>query len=86
MQTLSLKIEDDFFPHFKAIVDSFVKDKKVRIIENELPVNVIVSSVEEVHRRVAEAEKRIANGEYYTQEEYERLMDDFLENQLGIQK
>jgi hypothetical protein len=86
MQTLSLKIEDDFFPHFKAIVDSFVKDKKVRIIENELPANVIVSSVEEVHRRVAEAEKRIANGEYYTQEEYEKLMDDFFENQLGIKR
>lgn len=86
MQTLSLKIEDDFFPHFKAIVDSFVKDKKVRIIENELPSNVIVSSVEEVHRRVAEAEKRIANGEYYTQEESEKLMDDFLENKLGIKR
>jgi hypothetical protein len=47
---------------------------------------VIVSSVEEVHRRVAEAEKRIANGEYYTQEEYEKLMDDFLENKLGIKR
>lgn len=86
MHTMNLRIEDDFFPHFKAMLDSFVKDKKVRIIENELPVNVIVSSVEEVHRRVAEAEKRIANGEYHTQEESEKLMDDFLENKLGIQR
>lgn len=86
MQTLSLKIEDDFFPHFKAILDSFVKDKKVHVIENELPANVIVSSVEEVHHRVALAEKRIANGEYYTQEEYEKLMDEFFENQLGIKR
>lgn len=70
MHTINLKVEDDFFPHLKAILDSFVKDKKVRIIENELPANVIVSSVEEVHRRVSEAEKRIANGEYYTEEEF----------------
>lgn len=85
MQTLSLKIEDDFFPHFKAIIDSFVKDKKVQVIDNEVPATIIVSSIQEIHSRVAEAERRIANGEYYTQEESEKLMDDFFENQLGIQ-
>jgi hypothetical protein len=85
MHTMNLRIEDDFFPHFKAILDSFIKDKKVRIVEDEFPANVIVNSIEEVHRRVAEAEKRIANGEYYTQEESEKLMNDFLENKLGIQ-
>jgi hypothetical protein len=86
MHTMNLTIEDDVFPQLKAFLAPFVKDKKVRIVENELPANVIVSSVEEVHRRVAEAEKRIANGEYYTQEEYEKLMDDFFENQLGIKR
>ncbi len=86
MHTLNLRIEDDFFPHFKALLDTLVKDKKVQIIDNEFPANVIVNSVEEVHKRVAEAEKRIANGEFYTQEEYEKQMDDFFENQLGIKR
>ncbi len=86
MHTINLSIEDDFFPHFKVILESFIHDKKVRIIENELPAQVSVSSVEEVHRRVAEAEKRIAKGDYYTQEEYEKRMDNFFENQLGITK
>jgi hypothetical protein len=85
MHTMNLTIEDDVFPQLKAFLAPFVKDKKVRI-ENELPANVIVNSVEEVLRRVAEAEQRIANGEYYTQEESEKLMDDFLENKLGIKR
>ena len=82
MHTMNLKIEDDFFPHFKAMLDSFVKDKKVRIIENELPANVIVSSVEEVRRRVTEAEGE----EGMSQEEYDRKMDCFFKDELGIKR
>lgn len=79
MHTMNLTIEDDVFPQLKALLAPFVKDKKVRITENELPDGVIVSSVEEVHRRVAEAEKRIANGEYYTQEEFWERVEAHLE-------
>lgn len=82
MHTLNLSIEDDFFPHFKAILDSFIKDKKVQIIENELPANVIVSSIEEVHRRVAEAESEVGMSE----EEYNRQMNRFFSEELGIKR
>lgn len=82
MQTINLKVEDDFFPHLKAILDSFVKDKKVRIIENELPVNVIVSNIEEVHRRVAEAESEVG----MNQEEYDLKMERFFRDELGFKR
>ena len=82
MQTINLKVEDDFFPHLKAILESFVKDKKVRIIENELPANVIVSSVEEIHRRIAEAESEVG----MSQEEYDLQMERFFRDELGIKR
>lgn len=82
MHTINLRIEDDFFPHFKVILDSFVKDKKVRIIESELPDSVIVSSIEEVHRRVAEAESE----EGMSEEEYNQRMNRFFRDELGIKR
>ncbi len=45
-----------------------------------------MSSVEEVRRRVALAEERVANGEYVTEEEYEKQMDTFFEEELGIKR
>lgn len=33
MQTVNLEIEDDFFPHFKAIIECFVNDGKVIIVD-----------------------------------------------------
>ena len=50
------------------------------------PESVIVSSVKEVRKRVALAEGRVANGEYLTQEEYEKSMDAFFKEELGIQR
>lgn len=82
MHTVNLRIEDDFFPHFKVILDSFVKDKKVRIIENELPSNIVVSSVEEVRRRIAESESE----EGMSEEEYNRQMNRFFSEELGINR
>lgn len=86
MQTLNLKIDDAFFPHFKAMLDSFIKDKKVEIIENEYPQTLLVSSIEEVQNRVFAAEKRIADGEFHTQEDYEKLMDKFFDEELGLKR
>lgn len=77
MQTLNLKIDDTFFPHFKAILDSFVKDKKIEII-NEQSFNV--SSVEEVKRRVFEAEAEPS----LSKEEYTAKIDAFFKGELGI--
>lgn len=72
MQTLSLKIDDTFFPHFKAMLDSFIKDKKVEIIDDHYH-SFIVSSVEEVQKRVLEAE----NEPSLSQEVYQKQMDTF---------
>ena len=92
MQTISLKVEDSFFPHFKALIDSLVKDKKVELVddgydyENNYPQSVVVSSVEEVRRRVLEAEERIKSGEYLSEAQYNELMDRFFKEELGVDR
>lgn len=90
MQTINLKIEDSFFPHFKAILDSFVKDRKVKIIDydnnNAFPKNVIIDNLEEVKRRVGEAEKRINSGDYITEDQYEEQMNNFFKDEFGINR
>lgn len=92
MQTLHLKVEDSFFPHFKALIDSLIKDRKVEVIEegydyeNNYPQSVVVNSIEEVRRRVYEAEDRIKGGEYLTQGQYDELMDRFFKEELGIDR
>jgi len=82
MQTLNLKIDDTFFPHFKAILESFIKDKKIEIIDNLQPHNFIVSSIEEVQKRVLEAENELS----LSQEEYQTQMDTFFKDELGIKR
>jgi len=84
MQTISLRVEDSFFPHFQALISSLIKDKKVEIVDDGFPSDLIVSSVEEVRRRVYEAEKRIGDGEFLTQEQYNIQMDEFFQKELGI--
>jgi hypothetical protein len=87
MQTISLKIEDAFFPHFKALIDSLVKDKKVELVdeydyENNYPQEAVVSSIEEVRRRVYEAEKEPS----MTEAEYDATMNNFFNNEPGIDR
>ncbi len=84
MKTLNLKIDDSFFPQFKALVDSYVNEHKIEIIkdenfdyENNYPQSVVLSSVEDVRKRVLSSENRIENGEFHTQEDYEVLMNKF---------
>lgn len=92
MQTINLKVEDSFFPHFKALIDSLVKDKKVELVddeydyENNYPQEVVVSSVEEVRRRVYEAENRVKKGEYLNEAQYGELMNKFFKEELGIDR
>lgn len=89
---MHLEIEKSFFPHFKAMIESLERDNKVSVIEvdddyaDRVPESLIVSSVEEVRRRVALAEERVANGQYLTEEEYEKEMDTFFKEELGIQR
>lgn len=93
MKTLNLKIDDNFFPQFKALVDSYVNEHKIEIIkdenfdyENNYPQSVVLSSVEEVKKRVLESEYRIEKGEFHTQEDYEILMNKFFNEELGIKR
>jgi hypothetical protein len=90
---MNLEIDDRFFPHFKAMIESFVKDKKVSILTvddydytAQVPESVVVDSVEEVRRRVSLAEKRVADSDYLTEEEYEKEMDAFFMKELGIKR
>lgn len=93
MKTLNLKIDDNFFPQFKALVDSYVNEHKIEIIkdenfdyENNYPQSVVLSSVEEIKKRVLESEHRIEKGEFHTQEDYEILMNKFFSEELGIKR
>jgi hypothetical protein len=86
---MNLEIDNNFFPHFKAMIDSFVKDNKVSVVEiddydytKNAPESVIVSSVEEVRRRVALAEAE----ESMTEEEYEVVMNKFFKEELGVER
>jgi hypothetical protein len=86
---MNLEIDNNFFPHFKAMIDSFVKDNKVSVVEiddydytKNAPESVIVSSVEEVRRRVALAEAE----EGMTEEEYEVAMNKFFKEELGVER
>lgn len=91
---IQLEIDESFFPHFKAMLESLERDKKLSIVAMDeeydytknVPEPLIVSSVEEVRRRVAEAEKRIEAGEYLSEEEYEKEMDRFFQEELGLQR
>ncbi len=90
---MNLEIDNNFFPHFKAIIDSFVKDNKVSVVEiddydyaSHASESAIVSSIEEVRRRVALAEERVENGEFLTEEEYEKQMNTFFSKELGIKR
>ena len=93
MKTLNLKIDDNFFPQFKALFDGYVSEHKIEIIKDEnfdyknnYPQSVVLSSVEEVKKRVLESEQRIEKGEFHTQEDYEKLMNKFFSEELGIKR
>ncbi len=86
---MNLEIDNTFFPHFKAMIDSLVKDNKVSVVEIDdydyasyAPESAIVSSVEEVRRRVAIAEAE----EGMTEEEYEIAMNKFFKEELGVER
>jgi hypothetical protein len=83
MQTVTLKINDSFYEHFMALVDSLPK-KQVKVIERSLNEEMIVSSATEVRRRAFEAEDRIKSGEYVTQDGYRQMMDQFLTKEFGL--
>ncbi len=77
MQTITLKVEDSFYDAFMELLKNISKEK-IEIVEEGYPPEVVVSSVEEVRRRVYEAEERVKSGEYLTEDEYRKEMDAFI--------
>ena len=84
MTTLNLKVEDSLVDVIKTMLVGFVQDKRIEITEekNSLIDEVVVNSIEEVQKRVSEAEMQ----EGMSEEEYEKYMDDFFQNELGIKR
>jgi hypothetical protein len=80
MQTVSLRVEESFYPHFQALISSLIRDKKVELVDDDFPQDLIVSSVEEVRRRVYESEKEPS----ISQDEYNSIMNNFFKNELDI--
>jgi hypothetical protein len=76
---MNLQIEESFFPHFKALVDSFINDNKIRLIGDDFPKELIVNNEEEVRIRVLEAEKRIKNGNFLTENKFWETVDNQME-------
>ena len=66
-----VKIDNDKFREFK----SFINQINGEII-NSAPEEVVVSSVEEVRKRIYEAEK----GEFVSEEEEKKLFDKLYKN------
>lgn len=83
MQTVTLKINDSFYEHFMALLESLPK-KQVKVIDRSINKEMIVSSTAEVRRRAFEAEDRIKSGEYVTQDNYRQMMDQFLTKEFGL--
>jgi len=81
MQTITLKVEDSFYDAFMELLKNISKEK-IEIVDEGYPPEVVVSSVEEVRRRVYEAEQSRS----LTEEEYQQEMDKFFENELGISR
>jgi len=79
MASISLKIDDSIYEKFRAMLDLMPKNK-VEIIYEDLAgasASFIVSSEEDVHKRVQSAEKR---GSYSDHESFWSEMDDFIES------
>ncbi len=79
MQTVTLKINDTLYEHFMAIVDSLPK-KQVKVVERSIPESLLISSIEEVKKRVYASEQ----SRNFTEEEYQDEMKNFLRNELKI--
>jgi len=93
MQAIKLTIEDSIYSKLMGLLEILPKGSvKVEKLENEYdysvncPSELLVSSVEEVRRRVYAAEERIAENGGLSEEEYEKRMKIFFKEELGIER
>ena len=93
MHILNLKIDDSVFHHVKTMLEGFIQERTIEVVEEDeydyaahCPPELIVSSVEEVRRRVYAAEERIKENGGVSEEEYEVMMNKFFKEELGIER
>ncbi len=79
MQTVTLKIDDSFYGHFMALVDSLPK-KQVKVVGRPMPMGIVASTIEEAEKRIEDAEKSRSLDD----DTYKKEMADFFKKELGI--
>ena len=55
MQTMNLQIEESFLPQFKNFIDSFVREKKVKIINAETSIDTNYENEKKMLNKTLEA-------------------------------
>lgn len=79
MQTVTLKINDNFYSHFMAVVNSLPK-KQVRVVSKSIPRGIVASTIDDVEQRIIDAEK----SKSLDDATYKKEMADFFKKELGI--
>lgn len=96
MQTFQIEVEDQIADKVLCFLENLKEGVNIKRIngselhissddydyENSYPEELVVSSAEEVRARVYEAEQQ----QGLTEDEYNRLMDKFFEEELGISR
>lgn len=80
MHQLTINVNESFYPHFKALIDSLVKSKQLNYVETKEDKKqffdqIILNSVEEVKRKVQEAEDRVHAGSYVEEDVFWKNID-----------
>ena len=81
--TLTLRVNERVMPNILSLLEDYIRSRDVEVVDDVVrryQEEILVSSKEEVRRRVMEAEKRIALGDYLDEEEYQKEMQEFLAN------
>ncbi len=87
MQTIQLQIKDSYFEKFLNLLHTLPEDE-VKIIDKKFSMSdeFFVNSIESVQKRVYEAEERIKNGNYITEDAYKEKMDEFFKTEFDLQR
>ena len=75
MHSLKLNIDDSVYTQFLSFVNKF-KDNEVSVIEDKVREDFVVSSVDEVRKRVLSAE---SNAEYTSSDDFWSDIDKKIE-------
>ena len=83
MHTLTINVNDSFYPHFKALIEGLAQSKKLEFSEkkamHEFPKKLLIDSAQEVQKRALSAEARVASGDYVKEEAFWKSIDKHLE-------